>query len=61
MDKRSVELIAFRCKREDRAELQRLSKSLTLSESDVARVALRVGLKLVSEHGIQPKPEAHPG
>jgi hypothetical protein len=46
--------INFRCKAEDRAELKRVSDSLGLAESDVARVAFKVGLKGIRENGLRP-------
>ena len=45
--------IAFRCKSEDRAELKRVSETMDLAESDVARLALRGGLKQIAEHGLR--------
>jgi hypothetical protein len=54
MKRRMDGQVAFRCRPEDRAELKRISESLAVTESDVARAAFREGLKLVSNRGIQP-------
>lgn len=51
------DLVTFRCKREDRAELRKLSESLSLVESDVARAAFRRGLEIFRNTGVQPRRE----
>jgi len=53
MDKELTETLAFRCKPTDRATVRAVSKSLSLAESDVARAALREGLKIIGARGIQ--------
>lgn len=59
-------LVAFGCSEADRIELKRVSTSLEVAESDVARAALRAGLRVVGDVGIRPivekaKPSAHVG
>jgi len=45
----------IRCKTEDREAVKRLSKALSLSESNIARAAFRMGLKTLRRRGIQPE------
>jgi len=47
-------LLLLRINPDDRAELQRVTESLSLNMSTTARIALREGLKVLSEHGIKP-------
>jgi hypothetical protein len=51
------DLVTFRCKREDRAKLKKVSESLSLVESDVARVAFRRGLEILRSQGVRPQRE----
>ena len=49
------EYFALRCTPADRDELRRVSQSLSIAESAVARAALRAGLRVIGNQGIQPK------
>jgi hypothetical protein len=46
--------ITVRVRPEIRAEIIRLSKSLEVTEADVARAALRTGFQIIRADGIRP-------
>jgi hypothetical protein len=43
------DLIAFRALKRDKAELTRIARGLQLDESEIARRALRAGLKILAD------------
>ena len=52
MDRLTSQLM-LRCSTADRQELKTLSEKFSISESNLARIAFRQGLKLVVARGIQ--------
>jgi hypothetical protein len=53
MDKLDVHFM-LRCTREDRDAVRQMSERLGVTPANVARIALREGLKIVGDRGIQP-------
>ena len=49
-----TETILLRVTARERAEVKRISESLGVAESVVARAALRIGLEIIAKDGLQP-------